>query len=167
MIYIVSKIDPYVFFYHIRFSSNKFLYIGLNYISNIHNLDLDDCLKSKQISVQGKDKYYTSLKTFRVLGAKKIVNAIAGICPGIKDDEVIVDIHYKLTFLEFMEILLVLAYDLDCANYYEKEEDTTHDEKRLVIVSASNIRDRKKKKGSYALEKEKDKMKNVKTKKKK
>lgn len=52
------------------------------------------------------------LITFRKLGAKKIVQCLAEVCPLIMQDGLIVNLEYPLSFLEFYDVLLLCAHAL-------------------------------------------------------
>ncbi|KAJ8978765.1 hypothetical protein NQ317_017488 [Molorchus minor] len=57
------------------------------------------------------DLFSVSLYTFRSLGKRKIVYCMAKVCPKIFTDDGSVDMEYKLTFLEFYEIVLQCTYE--------------------------------------------------------
>ncbi|KAF3426928.1 hypothetical protein E2986_12683 [Frieseomelitta varia] len=82
-------------------------------------LKLDDIfvLRNCMINVSRKNEnnlYTNELLVFGQLGISKITEIMTLICPGIKDASsgIIINMDYKLTFLEFYEIILEATKEL-------------------------------------------------------
>ncbi|XP_024943988.1 uncharacterized protein LOC107270912 isoform X3 [Cephus cinctus] len=60
---------------------------------------------------EATDKLSNTLYAFRKLGAKKMTQILADVCPAIKDKDtgMIINMEYKITFLEFYEIIIQAA----------------------------------------------------------
>uniref|UniRef100_A0A6P7G4J5 Radial spoke head 10 homolog B-like n=1 Tax=Diabrotica virgifera virgifera TaxID=50390 RepID=A0A6P7G4J5_DIAVI len=70
-----------------------------------------------------EDKFYNTLYTFRVLGEKVILETISIICPTLGHIESSA-MKYKITFLEFYEIVILLAY-IKAENEMKKSQTAT------------------------------------------
>ncbi|KAG7208859.1 hypothetical protein KM043_015044 [Ampulex compressa] len=64
--------------------------------------------KKSENTQKSEDVFAHELLAFRELGAPKMLETISKVCPSIKDidSDVIIDMEYELTFLEFYEILI-------------------------------------------------------------
>ncbi|KAK5645793.1 hypothetical protein RI129_004257 [Pyrocoelia pectoralis] len=61
---------------------------------------------SSSLFSSNEDPYKTELFLFNGLNSKKITQCLCSICPLMKQNGVIVNIHYPLTFLEFYDTIL-------------------------------------------------------------
>lgn len=57
------------------------------------------------------DIFRKTLFTFRHLGRNKIVKCITNVYPNVRTSEHLIDLNYKINFLEFYEILLLCTVE--------------------------------------------------------
>ncbi|XP_068989796.1 LOW QUALITY PROTEIN: radial spoke head 10 homolog B-like [Neodiprion pinetum] len=92
-----------------------------------------------------EDDLAHELFALRHIGARKMVSIMATICPGIKDQEtdMIVNMDYELSFLEFYEILLeaakVLIYEKKVAMQEEACRVTANASVAMELLNHSQI----------------------------
>ncbi|KAG5896837.1 hypothetical protein JTB14_032077, partial [Gonioctena quinquepunctata] len=77
------------------------------------------------------DTFKKTLHTFRTLGKKSILNCLTVVCPKIVNHHQNINWSYKLTFLEFYEVILL-------CNYAKAEEYRVSEEKSLREYQKAN-----------------------------
>ncbi|CAG9825250.1 unnamed protein product [Phaedon cochleariae] len=113
-------VDPPCYYAINSESNKKILKDGYNAVSvanEIHYLpatdanDDDDSLIKENMNVMNKsrDPFYRTLYTFRTLGKRTLTHCLARLCPKIIGPNLMTDLSYKLTFLEFYEALIKCA----------------------------------------------------------
>ncbi|XP_072380059.1 uncharacterized protein [Diabrotica undecimpunctata] len=104
-------------------------------IMYLHDFEPISSKESEEIEYK-QDKFYNTLYTFRVLGEKVILETISIICPTLKNSEPS-GIKYKITFLEFFEIVILLAY-------IKAENETKKSQTATVKASVAEVNYRQK-----------------------
>ncbi|XP_031774704.1 radial spoke head 10 homolog B-like isoform X5 [Apis florea] len=108
--------------------------LKLNEIFTLHNYTTD-------ISKKNENNLINKLLIFSQLGAVKMIEVMTLICPGIKDTNtgIIINMDYKLTFLEFYEIILEATKELLFLKNKSEKLLQTKIEKEIKSVEINNL----------------------------
>ncbi|XP_016922960.1 uncharacterized protein LOC108004514 isoform X1 [Apis cerana] len=108
--------------------------LKLNEMFTLHNYTTD-------ISKKNENNLINKLLIFSQLGVIKMIEIMTLICPGIKDTntDIIINMDYKLTFLEFYEIILEATKELFFLKNKSEKLLQTKIEKEIKSVEINNL----------------------------
>ncbi|KOC62822.1 Radial spoke head 10 like protein B [Habropoda laboriosa] len=112
-------------------------------------LKLDEILASPHCTIdvsRKNDDTYNRLLVYKQLEASKMVEIMTLICPEIKDanNSIIKNMDYKLTFLEFYEIILEATKQLlSLKTETEKELQTKKVESKTTSLERNNLQEKR------------------------